>query len=233
MPTAAAAALVVSATGAAVANTSPLGLQMLKGGPGPAALEHLSAFDAAQAQARLQESQQHRALATAGVFDRMAEQERAARDAERAALAKQQADAAAKAAALAKLHRWILPISGHATVTSEYGWRWGKLHAGIDFGVPLGTPLHPMSQGEVIFAGWESGYGYKVEIRYWDGTVSWYGHMSQITSTVGQEVRPGDVVGYSGNTGHSTGPHLHLEIHPEGGDAVDPIPWLAVHGLTV
>jgi murein DD-endopeptidase MepM/ murein hydrolase activator NlpD len=233
LPTAAAAALVVSATGAAVADTSPLGLQMLKGGPGPAALKHLSAFDAAQAKARLDEIEQHREMATAGILDRIAEQERAARAAQRVALERSKAAAAAKEAAQAKLHRWILPLTGDIEVTSEYGWRWGRLHAGVDFAAPIGTPLHAMSQGQVIFAGWQSGYGYKVEIRYWDGTVSYFAHLSRVSAVVGELVVPGEVVGYSGNTGHSTGPHLHLEIHPDGGVAVDPIPWLAAHGLTV
>jgi murein DD-endopeptidase MepM/ murein hydrolase activator NlpD len=83
----------------------------------------------------------------------------------------------------------------------------------------------------VIFAGYQGGYGNKVEIEYWDGTVSVYGHMSQIDVVVGQHLAPGDLVGLSGNTGHSTGPHLHLEIHPDGGSAIDPAPWLHDHGL--
>ena len=85
--------------------------------------------------------------------------------------------------------------------------------------------------GTVIFAGVEGGYGNKVEIEYWDGTVSVYGHMSQIDVVVGQQLAAGDLVGLSGNTGHSTGPHLHLEIHPNGGAAIDPAPWLHAHGL--
>ena len=88
-----------------------------------------------------------------------------------------------------------------------------------------------MSTGTVIFAGCEGGYGNKIEIEYWDGTVSVFGHLSQIQATVGDQVAPGDIVGLSGNTGHSTGPHLHLEIHPDGGAAIDPAPWLHDHGL--
>ena len=233
MPTAAAAALVFSATGAAVADNAPTGLQVFKGGPGPAALRHLAAFDAAQAQARLADAENHRVMATTGVLQRIAEQARVARDAERAELALAEAAAAAKAAEQARLQRWTLPIDGEFEITSGFGWRWGRLHAGLDFGVHLGTPLHAMSKGEVVFARWEGGYGYKVQIRYWDGTVSYFGHMSRISAHVGEQVASGDVVGYSGNTGNSTGPHLHLEIHPAGGAAVDPRPWLAEHGLTV
>lgn len=233
MPTAAAAALVFSATGAAIADNAPTGLQVLKGGPGPAALRHLAAFDAAQAQASLADAKNHREMATTGVLQRIADQERAARDAERAALAQAEASASAKAAEQARLQRWVLPIDGELEITSGFGWRWGRLHAGLDFGVPWGTPLHAMSSGEVVFVGWEGGYGYKVEIRYWDGTVSYFGHMSRISAHIGETVAPGDVVGYSGNTGTSTGPHLHLEVHPAGGAAVDPRPWLAEHGLMV
>ena len=85
--------------------------------------------------------------------------------------------------------------------------------------------------GKVTFAGSQSGYGTKVEITYWDGTVSYYGHMSDIDVKVGQRVAPGDHVGESGNTGRSTGPHLHLEIHPGGDGATDPRPWLAQRKL--
>jgi len=85
----------------------------------------------------------------------------------------------------------------------------------------------------VVFAGQQSGYGNIVQIRYWDGTVSYFGHMSRIQVNVGEAVAPGDIVGESGNTGHSTGPHLHLEIHPSGGAAIDPLPWLAAHHITV
>ncbi len=123
-----------------------------------------------------------------------------------------------------------MPIKG-ATFTSGYGWRWGRLHQGDDFGTPIGTPLHAMSSGTIAFAGVQGGYGNKVEIQYWDGTVSVFGHMSSIAVSVGDKVAPGDIVGASGNTGHSTGPHLHLEIHPHGGAAIDPAPWLRAHGL--
>ena len=110
--------------------------------------------------------------------------------------------------------------------TSDFGWRWGRLHAGDDFAVPIGTDLVSMSSGTVTFAGEQSGYGVLVKIRYWDGTITYYAHMSRISVTEGESVKPGQVVGQSGNTGGSTGPHLHLEIRPDGGAAVDPTPWL-------
>ncbi len=89
-----------------------------------------------------------------------------------------------------------------------------------------------MSKGTVIMADYVFSFGNKVEIRYWDGTVSWYGHMSRISVFEGQTVMPGQFVGTVGNTGHSFGSHLHLEIHPSGGDnPIDPYPWLRDKGL--
>jgi len=129
-------------------------------------------------------------------------------------------------------HSWQLPMRA-CVRTSGFGWRWGRLHAGEDFAAGVGTNLVAMSTGTVTFAGQESGYGNIVKIRYWDGTITFYGHMSRVSVTEGESVDPGEVVGQSGNTGESTGPHLHLEVHPNGGAAVDPLPWLSKHQLTV
>ncbi|MBW3084708.1 hypothetical protein KEM60_00897 [Austwickia sp. TVS 96-490-7B] len=128
--------------------------------------------------------------------------------------------------------RWLLPVED-ATFTSGYGARWGTVHRGIDLAAPIGTPLRSMSTGVIVFAGQQSGYGNIVQIRYWDGTISYYGHMNSIAVTVGQQVSPGQVVGELGNTGQSTGPHVHVEIHPHGGADIDPLPWLSAHGLDV
>ncbi|HET7305505.1 MAG TPA: M23 family metallopeptidase [Segeticoccus sp.] len=129
----------------------------------------------------------------------------------------------------ARAHRWVRPTSGR--VTSGFGERWGRLHAGLDIAVPAGTPLHAMSSGTVTTAGWEPGGGFVVAVRQWDGTVIEFLHLSRGTVSVGDHVRPGQLVGYSGSTGHSTGPHLHLEVHPHGGDPIDPAPWLAEHDV--
>lgn len=130
----------------------------------------------------------------------------------------------------ASANDWQLPIKSY-TVTSGFGFRWGRLHAGEDFAAPIGTDLVSMSRGTVDFAGVESGYGNIVKIRYWDGTVSYYGHMSRISVNTGQSLEAGQSVGAVGNTGQSTGPHLHLEIHPNGGEAVNPQGWLANHNI--
>jgi murein DD-endopeptidase MepM/ murein hydrolase activator NlpD len=157
--------------------------------------------------------------------------EKAAADKAAAAKAAAQAKAEARAAALRRAHRWVMPFSGY-TLTSGYGWRWGKLHPAQDLAAPTGTPVRALSSGTVIFAGWSTeGYGYMVKIRYWDGTVSWYAHNSRLIVAVGDTVEPGQQVSFSGSTGNSTGPHLHLEIHPDDGAAVPPVPWLAARGV--
>jgi murein DD-endopeptidase MepM/ murein hydrolase activator NlpD len=124
----------------------------------------------------------------------------------------------------------VLPLVKYVK-TSGFGYRWGSLHAGEDFAAPIGTQVRAISSGVVVFAAVDAGYGNKVEIRHWDGTVSWYGHLSKIEVKVGQRVDPAELVGLVGSTGFSTGPHLHLEIHPNGKGPVDPLPWLRAHGL--
>lgn len=151
-----------------------------------------------------------------------------------AARTKAQAEAARQAAEqrrIALAHRWVTPFHGY-TLTSGFGWRWGRMHPAQDLAAPTGTPVYALSSGTVIFSGWSTeGYGYLVRIRYWDGTVSWYAHNSRLLVSIGDRVTPGQKVSYSGTTGNSTGPHLHLEIHPYGGAAVAPRPWLASHGV--
>jgi murein DD-endopeptidase MepM/ murein hydrolase activator NlpD len=140
---------------------------------------------------------------------------------------------AARARAIARAHRWVAPLSGYA-LTSGFGWRWGKMHPAQDLAVATGTPVHALSSGTVVFAGWSTeGYGYMVKIRYWDGTVSWMAHNSRLVVSVGDQVEPGQLVSYSGSTGNSTGPHVHLEIHPDDGSAVAPRPWLAARGVNL
>lgn len=150
--------------------------------------------------------------------------------AERVARAKR---SAARAKALREGRRWVEAIHT-GRLTSDFGPRWGRTHDGLDIGAPTGTPLHAMSRGTVVLASGVPSFGNKIEIRYWDGTVSWYGHLSRIDVREGQTVMPGDVVGAVGNTGHSFGAHLHIEIHPTGGDnPVDPAPWLRDRGILV
>jgi murein DD-endopeptidase MepM/ murein hydrolase activator NlpD len=117
------------------------------------------------------------------------------------------------------------PAAG--TITSRFGRRWGRMHKGIDIAGPVGTPINAAADGVVVVAGWKSGgYGNLVEIRHSDGTTTRYGHNSQISVSVGQTVRAGQQVARMGSTGRSTGSHLHFEIRPSGGNAVNPIALL-------
>ncbi len=160
----------------------------------------------------------------------------AAAAAEKAAKAKERAALAAKQkAALESVRRWVLPVSGYR-ITATFGSSgglWSKGHTGDDFAVDSGTRVGSLTSGTVIRAGWEGAYGYKVEVRHWDGTVSWYCHLSSISASVGEDLAPGEELGRSGSTGNSTGPHLHLEVHPGGGSAVSAINWLSDHGVDV
>lgn len=182
--------------------------------------------------------------ATALIATASASAQRSAAEAQEAATAKAKAAAAAKAAkaeakkkaaeaALAKARRWVSPVAGY-TLTSGYGMRWGKMHPAQDLACPVGSPVHALSSGTVVFAGWSNeGYGNLVKVRYWDGTVSWMAHNSRLLVSVGEDVAPGQRIAYSGSTGNSTGPHVHLEIHPEDGGAVAPVRWLAKRGVNI
>lgn len=159
----------------------------------------------------------------------------AAQQAQTDQAAKAQADSAvaaqaASAAVSATAHSWVPPINAGYTLTSGFGMRDGVMHPAQDFAIPVGTPVKAMSSGTVLFAAWSGGYGNKLEIQYWDGTVSWYAHNSQLLVSQGDKVGVGQTVSLSGNTGHSTGPHLHLEIHPSNGAPVPPLPWLSKMG---
>jgi len=123
---------------------------------------------------------------------------------------------------------WGRPITG--PVTSGYGPRWGRLHAGVDFGAPIGTPVYAASDGTVVAAGAAGGYGQWVKLAHPGGVHTVYGHINRWTVTVGQAVQSGQLIAHSGNEGRSTGPHLHFETHVDG-RPVDPINFYAAHGV--
>jgi murein DD-endopeptidase MepM/ murein hydrolase activator NlpD len=117
----------------------------------------------------------------------------------------------------------IWPVSG--PVTSPFGWRWGRLHQGIDIGVPYGTPIRAAASGTVIYCGWESGYGNLTVIDHGGGLATAYAHQSSIGVSCGRQVSQGEVIGYVGATGHAFGPHLHFEVRVDG-NPVDPLGYL-------
>lgn len=107
-------------------------------------------------------------------------------------------------------------------ITSNYGFRHGRYHLGIDLGMPVGTPLYAMFDGKVRVATTMHGYGKIMILRHSNGLETFYGHMSEFKKKPGDVVHAGDIIGYSGNTGRSTGPHLHLEARYKG-FALDPL----------
>jgi murein DD-endopeptidase MepM/ murein hydrolase activator NlpD len=117
----------------------------------------------------------------------------------------------------------IWPVSG--PITSPFGWRWGRMHQGIDIGVGYGTPIHAAAAGTIIYCGWEEGYGNLVVIDNGGNLATAYGHQSSIAVTCGQHVDQGQTIGYVGCTGHCTGPHLHFEVRVDG-NPVDPMGYL-------
>ena len=128
---------------------------------------------------------------------------------------------------------WVNPMSSGA-VTSCFGPRWGRLHAGVDLAAPHGTPVVAAGAGVVVRAGMADGYGNAILIDHGNGYLTHYGHLAAIGVREGQRVAAGQPIGNEGSTGHSTGPHLHFEVH-QGfyKNPVEPTGWLRDHGVDV
>ncbi|MEM7593091.1 MAG: M23 family metallopeptidase [Cyanobacteria bacterium P01_A01_bin.83] len=119
---------------------------------------------------------------------------------------------------------YIWPAQG--VLTSGYGWRWGRMHRGIDIAAPIGTPILAAAAGEVIGAGWHGGYGNLVKLEHLDGSFTLYAHNSKILVSHGQKVNQGEQIAEMGSTGYSTGSHLHFEIHSQDRQVLDPLALL-------
>ncbi len=118
-----------------------------------------------------------------------------------------------------------IPVKNAFRYTSGYGMRWGRMHQGTDFAAAHGTPIHSTADGVVIHTGWLSGYGRLVKIQHEFGIETRYAHMSKIRVEVGQRVSRGQQIGDMGNSGRSTGTHLHYEIRV-GGKPVNPMIYI-------
>jgi murein DD-endopeptidase MepM/ murein hydrolase activator NlpD len=118
--------------------------------------------------------------------------------------------------------RLVWPLPGYTSVSSPFGQRWGRLHAGIDVPAPIGTRIVAADAGTVILAGATGGYGNYTCIQHTKALSTCYGHQSRILVRPGDDVRAGQVIGLSGNTGNSTGPHLHFETR-NNGSPFDPL----------
>ncbi len=146
----------------------------------------------------------------------------------------QYAQAAEKQSAKIKENQWVLPLDSYR-LTATFGassYLWSSVHTGLDFSAPSGSPIHAVANGVVTETGYDGSYGNKTVITLDDGTDLWFCHQTSFLVSVGDTVRGGEVIGTVGTTGNSTGPHLHLEVRPGGGDPVNPFTALLEHGVT-
>jgi murein DD-endopeptidase MepM/ murein hydrolase activator NlpD len=143
-----------------------------------------------------------------------------------AASAEKRADQIAK-------NLWVLPTIGYH-LTARFGQTglWSSIHTGLDFAAPSGSPIFAIANGVITEAGYDGAYGNKTVETLPDGTEIWYCHQSSIGVSVGDKVTQSEQIGTLGSTGHVTGPHVHIEVRPGGGDPVDPYPAFLFHGVT-
>lgn len=130
---------------------------------------------------------------------------------------------------------WSLPVQGYV-LSSGFGIkgsRWAHRHTGQDFAVPIGTPVSAVGSGVVVRVGCSGAFGKNIAIQHLDGYYTHYAHLSATQVAVGERIQAGTRIGLSGNTGNSSGPHLHFEVRltPDFGSAIDPTPWLHERGV--
>ncbi|MGD3110320.1 M23 family metallopeptidase [Streptomyces sp. YGL11-2] len=185
------------------------------------------------------DAQQAAAEAAAAKAKAEAEAKRRAEEAKKKAEAERAAkERAAREAERKRLNTFVAPVDGSYVSTpykaSSGLWSSGS-HTGIDFHAAYGTSVHAVGSGTVVEAGWGGAYGNNIVIKMNDGTYTQYGHLSSIGVSVGQTVTPGQQIALSGNTGNTTGPHLHFEARtgPEYGSDIDPVAYLRSHGVSV
>jgi murein DD-endopeptidase MepM/ murein hydrolase activator NlpD len=163
-------------------------------------------------------------------LEKAAEEQAAERNAELKSLGKA---AEARAGQIAK-NQWHLPTEGYH-LTARFGMAgglWSSNHTGLDFAAPSGTPIFAVANGVITETGYAGSYGNRTVETLPDGTELWYAHQSAIGVNVGDQVIGGQQIGNVGSTGNTTGPHVHLEVRPGGGDPVDPYQALVFHGVT-
>lgn len=139
---------------------------------------------------------------------------------------------AEKQAKILAKNAWQYPLEPvYLTATFGQTGLWSSYHTGLDFNGNTGDEIHSIANGVVISASYDGSYGNKTVVRLDDGTELWYCHQSAVMVSVGDNVTGGQIIGLVGATGHVTGSHLHVEVHPGGGDAVDPYTAMQQHGL--
>ncbi len=157
-------------------------------------------------------------------------QERIDLKAEQAAEKRRAAEEAARKERLRP--KFALPVAQHglSAYYGQAGINWMSVHTGIDFPVSYGTKVMAATDGTVRTQ-YNSAYGNMMIVTAKDGTETWYCHLSSYQVPSGTTVKAGDAIAFSGNSGNSTGPHLHFEVRPAGGSSIDPLPWLRSHGI--
>ena len=130
---------------------------------------------------------------------------------------------------------WQLPLEPDVyQLTARFGEcsaLWSRCHTGLDMAAPEGTPVLAVANGTITDAGWAGAYGNRTILTLEDGTEIWYCHQAALGAEIGDQVVGGQPIGFVGSTGNVTGPHLHIEVRPGGGDPVDPYQALAARGL--
>ena len=118
------------------------------------------------------------------------------------------------------------PVGG--SISAGFGWRvnpWPEFHRGLDLAADYGTPVRAAADGVIRSAGWDGGFGIKVDVDHENGYHTWYAHLSRVAIGAGERVRKGETIAYGGATGEATGPHLHYQVMLDG-QAIDPAPYL-------
>lgn len=228
-------ALAVSAGGALTAADADLAGQVTSGSSSLAAAGTVGIAPAARINGRdAVVSRDSRRDAQADAANQELIEAAEAQAEEQHAALQQFAQAAEKQSAKIKENQWVLPLDGyHLTATfGASSYLWSSVHTGLDFSAPSGSPIHAVANGVVTETGYDGSYGNKTVLTLEDGTDLWFCHQTTVLVNVGDTVRGGEVIGTVGTTGNSTGPHLHLEVRPGGGDPVDPFTALLEHGVT-
>jgi murein DD-endopeptidase MepM/ murein hydrolase activator NlpD len=227
-------ALGIAGAGAVTVDPAPATTSTMQVSSGPNALTGTDAvgFAGDPRERAISRDSERQALQDAAEvkLQQAAEQQAAERNAELKSLGKA---AEARAGEIAK-NQWKLPTSGYR-LTARFGMSggmWSSNHTGLDFAAPSGTPIIAVANGTITKTGSAGAYGNQTIETLEDGTEIWYCHQTDIGVSPGDSVTAGQQIGTVGSTGNTTGPHLHLEVRPGGGDPVDPFQALVFHGLS-
>jgi len=228
------AALVAAATGAVTVDNEPVAASAIQFSPQGRVLSGTDAigFVGGPRERAISRDSERQALQDAAdaQLEQAAEQQADERNAELRSLGRA---AETRAGEIAK-NQWQLPTTGYH-LTARFGMAgglWSSNHTGLDFATASGTPIVAVANGTITKTGSAGAYGNQTIETLADGTEIWYCHQTTIDVQQGQVVTGGQQIGTVGSTGNTTGPHLHLEVRPGGGDPVDPEPALVVHGVT-